>query len=252
MKSRLTFPVKSGVFLLLFCFFSSYAQNLRFVAEELPPFHFTNEHNQLDGALVELIRAMLSQAGLKGDIELMPFARAYNVTKGTENTFLLSLLKTPARQEIFKWVGQSYKTRAFLVGLKSRQDIKLNTLDNAKAYNVGTIRGYYSETFLKQAGFKEKQNLSLSVKYEHMWQMLFKGRIDLVLTNFIALEREVASLGLNAGDIDQYIQVKGFPDELYIATGVKTRDKLVEQLRVALMQLKGSGRYQQILNKWQL
>ncbi|WDE00179.1 substrate-binding periplasmic protein [Thalassomonas actiniarum] len=252
MKSRLIFPVKSGALLLLFCFFSLHAQSLRFVAEELPPFHFTNEHNQPDGALVELTRALLFQAELKGDIELLPFARAYNVTKGSENTFLLSLLKTPVRENNFKWVGQSYKTRAFLVGLKSRKDIKLDTLDSAKAYNVGTIRGYYSETFLKQAGFKEKQNLSLSVKYEHMWQMLFKGRIDLVLTNFIALEREIASIGLNAGDIGQYIQVKDFPDELYLATGLKTPDKLVERLSAALTELKSNGRYQQILDKWQL
>ena len=234
------------------CFSSLYAQSLRFVAEDLPPFHFINEHDQLDGALVEVTRELLAQAGLEGEIELVPFARAYNVTKNMENTFLLSLLKTPVRESSFKWLGQSYKTRAFLVGLKNRTDIKLNTLDDAKAYNVGTIRGYYSETFLKQAGFREKQNLSLSVQYEHMWQMLFKGRIDLVLTNFIALEREIASLGLNAGDVSRYIQVKDFPDELYFATGLKTRDKLVERLREALMQLKADGRYRQILDKWQL
>ena len=252
MKSCFIFPLKSAVFLLALCAASLSAQSLRFVAEELPPFHFTNEHNQVDGALVDVLRAVLSQAGLKGEVELVPFARAYNITKNTENAFLLSLLKTPVRDDDFKWVGQSYKTRAFLVGLKNRADINLGSLDDAKAYNVGTIRGYYSETFLKQAGFKEKQNLSLSVKYEHMWQMLFKGRIDLVLTNYIALEREIASIGLNAGEIGRYIQVKNFPDELYIATGLKTRDKLVEQLRTALGQIKADGRYRQILDKWQL
>ena len=226
--------------------------NLRFVAEDLPPFHFINKENELDGFLVEVVQALLIQAKLTGTIELVPFARAYNATKIVENTFMFSLLKTPVRNNKFKWVGQSYKTQAFLVGLKNRQDIELNSLNDAKALNVGTIRGYYSESFLKGAGFKEKQNLSLSVKYEHMWNMLFKRRIDLVLTNFIALDREITSIGLDATKISPYLEVKNFPGELYIATGIKTSDKRVSQLRVALAKIKKNGHYQEILDKWQL
>ena len=228
------------------------ADKLRFVAEELPPFHFTNMDKKPDGALVEVVKAVLAQAKLQGSIELVPFARAYSASKNIENVFMFSLLKTPVRNSAFKWAGQTYKTEAFLIGLKGRTDIKLNTLNDAKDYSVGTIRGYYSETFLRQVGFKEHQNLSLSVKYTHMWQMLFKGRIDFVLTNFIALDREIASAGLDANNVEQYLSVLHFPDELHIATGLKTSDKVVNQLRMALIEIKANGRYQQIIDRWSL
>ena len=122
----------------------------------------------------------------------------------------------------------------------------------AKELVVGTIRGYHSEHYLKEANFTLNDNLNLSVNYEQMWGMLFKKRIDLVLTNFIALEAELVSIGLNINDITTYLELEDFPNQLHIATSLMTSDQTIKKLSDALTQIKADGTYQQIMTKWGL
>jgi polar amino acid transport system substrate-binding protein len=231
-----------------FCF----ANTLLFVAENLPPYHYIDSDNKPNGVLVEVVRAILKVENFDADIVIMPFARSYRTTLNQTNVFMFSLLKTPARAEHFQWVGQTYKATAFLVGLRDRPDTNLTTLDDAKNYIVGTIRGYHSEEYLKQAGFNSDNNLYLSVRYEHMWQMLFKKRIDFILTNFLALEQEMKSIGYNKQDIKPYLELKDFPSELHIATGLTTPIQTIAKLKKAFETIKVNGTYKKIMTKWGL
>jgi polar amino acid transport system substrate-binding protein len=82
--------------------------------------------------------------------------------------------------------------------------------------------------------------------------MLFEQRIDFILTNFIALDREVKIIGFNKEDIKPFIELHDFPGDLFIATGLKTTDKTVTILSVALQQIKADGTYKNIMDKWGL
>lgn len=225
---------------------------LLFLAEELPPYHYLNEKGQVTGALVDIVNATLKQAELNGEVKIQPFARSYQAAQNQTNTFLFSLLKTPKRIHSFQWVGETYKSYAVLVGLKKKKTLQLASLDNAKHYLVGTIRGYHSAQYLKENGFKENKNLSLSVTSKHMWAKLFSNRIDFVLTNFMALDRDITNAGFNAENIKPYLSIKDFPNELNIATGLTTPKDTVERLRVALNDIKQSGIYQKILTQYDL
>jgi polar amino acid transport system substrate-binding protein len=244
------------LFILLCCLFaqtcSAVQKPLIFTAEELPPYHFINSNGQADGALVEIVQAVLEQAKLPGIIAIQPFARGYAAAKTQQNTFLFSLLKTPSRDKQFKWVGETYRSYAVLLGLKDRNDIKLSSLDDAKPLIVGTIRGYHSAHFLVNNGFHEHENLSLSVTSKHMWAMLFNNRIDLVLTNYMALDRDIKDAGFDEQGVTPYLSIKDFPNELNIATGLSTTDDIVKQLSQALAAIKKSGTYQKILTKYDL
>lgn len=232
----------------------SYAQEtpLTFLAEALPPYHYIDNQGQVTGALVEITQAILAEANLPGSIAIQPFARSYQNTQNKKNTFMFSLLKTPDREKKFQWVGQTYKSSAVLVGLKNRQDIKLTSLESAKPYIIGTIRGYHADYFLHENGFTEQENLSLSVTSKHLWAMLFNERIDLVLTNYMALDRDINKAGFDAKSITPYLSLENFPNELYIATGLTTSKTIIEQLAQALAAIKKSGQYQSILTKYAL
>jgi len=246
--------IKIAIVNLLLCCFSalSFAGHLLFVAEELPPFHYLDENKKPTGVLVDIVQAMFEAENIEAHIKLMAFAPGYNLTLKDKNVFMFSLLKTPDRQAKFQWIGQTYNATAFLVGLKDRADIKIANLNDAKKLVVGTIRGYHSERFLKDEGFTLGNNLYLTVRYEQMWGMLFKGRIDLILTNFVALELEMKSIGLNIDDIKPYIELHDFPGELHIATGLATPKATVLKLQKALQIIKTNGTYQKIMSKWNL
>ncbi|MEQ5875505.1 MAG: substrate-binding periplasmic protein [Pseudoalteromonas spongiae] len=229
------------------------ADNLTFIAEDLPPYHFINQQGEADGALIEVIEATLAQADLAGEFRIMPMARAFHELENNPNILMISLLKNPAREAKFKWLGQTYFSDAYLVDLASQsQNHEVQSLKQAEKYRVATIRGYSSEHYLKQAGFSEDKNLVLVSHYHQLWQMLEKERIDFVLTNTLTLQNELVLSNVEAKKIHKSLHLDDFPSELYLAANLNLNPDTAMRLSIALSTLKETGQYQAILEKWQL
>ncbi|CAH9049464.1 hypothetical protein PSECIP111951_01322 [Pseudoalteromonas holothuriae] len=229
----------------------SKAQALIFYAEDLPPYHFKNAQGQISGALVEITHAALKHAELDGTFSIMPMARAYKELQEDPNALMLSLIKTPERAREFKWIAQSYFADAYLVSLASNP-INPQTLEAAQNLRVSTIRGYSSARFLQQAGFSEEENLVLVGHYTQLWQLLYKKRIDLVLTNTLTLENEIIRSGLNPKLIEKKLHLTGLSSELWLSANIKLDPKIAQKLSAAMEHIKKSGVYAQILTRWQL
>ena len=227
------------------------AETLHFVSEDLPPYHFQDEHGEPKGALVDIVKAVAKQAKVEYDIEIYPFSRAFHLLKNKPNVLMFSFLRSPSREDKFVWIGKIFHNSAFLVALNENKP-QLTSLAEAKNYTVGTIRSYYSEIYLKNAGFEEGKNLALSVKYQYMWGMLFNKRIDYVLTNTLSLNTELKELNLKIEDVEQALELVDFPNELYIAGNPSLAPSTVAALQQALDTIKASGEHRRILNKWGL
>ncbi|CAM4097256.1 substrate-binding periplasmic protein [Pseudoalteromonas byunsanensis] len=243
-----------SLFCALLIFFVStccHAQTLTLYAEDLPPYHFKNAQGEVSGALVDLARSTLSHAQLEGQFEIVPMARAYKELQTQPNSLMLSLLKTPQRSKQFLWIAQTYFADAYLVSL-ANSDITLDTLQQAKQFRVSTVRGYSSERFLREQGFNEEENLVLVGRYHQLWQMLYKKRIDLVLTNTLTLEKEIVSTGLDPKLVAKKLHLTNFPSELWLAANPQLDATTVQKLKASLHHLKQSGVYQQILARWNL
>ncbi|WP_125779294.1 substrate-binding periplasmic protein [Pseudoalteromonas rubra] len=231
--------------------FTGHTTVIRFVAEDLPPYHYLDKQGKPTGALVEIAEHLLTETGLQGHIEIMPMARALHEMQARDNTLLLSWLKTPERAQNYRFLGVMCHAQAYLIGLKERT-FSLQDLNSARAHRVSTIRGYYSERFLRAAGFSEDHELVLVSHYQMLWQMLFKGRTDLVLTNAQTITKELNALGLPAEQVERKMVVPDFPSELHLAASLSFEPQQADLLMHALAQLKATGKYQQILTKWQL
>jgi polar amino acid transport system substrate-binding protein len=237
---------------LLLCSFNAQAQNLLFVAEDLPPIHFKNSQGNVDGFLVDVSKAVIAKTDLNAKFVIMPQARALESASQQQNVFMMSLLKSENRSANFQWIGDVYQTRAFLLGLKGRDDVTLTQLDDAKHFIVGTIRGYFSETYLRQNGFSDKYNLGLAVRYDHLWGMLFKGHVDLVLTNTLSQTREITRAGYAPDQVQRYLALPDLTRDLHIATGLKTSKEVVTALADALKKVKTEGTFLALENKWRI
>ena len=229
----------------------SQAEPLQFVAEDLPPYHFKDKSGETKGALVDIIKALAKEADIDYSIELYPFARAHHLLKANPNVLMFSLLKSPSRENEFLWLGKMYHNDAFLVSLKGSNQNVAN-LEQAKNHVVGTIRSYYSESYLRNAGFKEDGNMSLSVNYQRLWHMLFTNRIEFVLTNTLSLNTELSDLNLDVNDVERVIELTDFPSELHLAGNLSLSTSKAKALEQALKVIKENGQFQSILNNWGL
>jgi len=228
------------------------AISIRIVSEPLPPLHFINDQQVPTGAMVDIVNLMLKQAQLSSDIEILPWARSYQIAQEQKNTLIFSILRGKNREEKFQWVGKIYNIRSYLVSLKSRTDIEVNAIEEAKKYSVGTIRADLAEDYLRKKGFNEEENLYLSQNYKTLWQMLYNKRTDLAFTNSVLWAYELRDSQLDPDKVKFIYQIPDIASDLYIAASLSTDIDIVKKLSTALNELKKNGQYQAILDKWHL
>lgn len=113
----------------------------------------------------------------------MPWARAFQETLEKPNQVLLSLLRTDKREAQFQWLEKVHQVKSSLASLSISTHIQLDSLEDAKAFRVGAIRGYGSADFLQNKGLVKAQNLLLISDTEQLWNMLYEGRQDSLIAN---------------------------------------------------------------------
>jgi len=200
----------------------------------------------------EVVKAVLEEAGEDVRIRSMPWARAYDIALNNENVLIYSVARTPQREPLFKWVGVIAPTRWYLFSLPGTE-FDLKTLDDARQYQIATVKADVGEQYLIDKGFAVGRNLQSSNKYEHNYQKLKAGRVDLWISNELNAHylvrqasgdpNEVAVPQLSLDDL-------GGADGLCMAFSRDTSDEVVERFRQALARVRADGRYDAIVVKW--
>jgi polar amino acid transport system substrate-binding protein len=224
---------------------------LRIVTEELPPYNMTQD-GRITGLSTEIVQAVMKEAGAQGEIQSMPWARAYDIALHGENVLIYSITRTPQREKLFKWVGVVAPTHWYLYARADRK-IRLSRVDDARSYQTATVNEDAGEQYLVDKGFVIGKHLQSSHKYEHNYEKLRAGRVDL----WISDELNALYLVRQAGEdpARTIVQALPLPDlapegGLGMAFSLKTPDAVVERFRKALATIKKNGTYEQLHKKW--
>ena len=224
---------------------------VRIVTEQNPPANYA-ENGKLTGFCTEVVEAVLLEIGVRGSFEVMPWARAYATALRAENVLIYSIIRTPEREAQFKWVGVVGPNDAsYLFSLRGR-GIKLDTLDDAKRYRIGTVNDDVREQYLTSKGFVKGTNLQGSAKSEVPYEKLKLGRVDL----WAMSELVATNLVRRAGDDPDKVLERVYRladlgnDGSYMAFGTKTPDRMVERFRQGLEAVKKSGKFEALKKKW--
>ncbi|MGH8810034.1 MAG: substrate-binding periplasmic protein [Noviherbaspirillum sp.] len=234
---------------MLFCLtaVSLAASPLTVVTEELPPYSHV-ENGEVVGMSTEVVKATLKRAGLPYRIEIYPWARALSVAQSTDNVLIYSILRTPERDRMFKWVGTIAPRKAYFFKLRARRDVVVHTLEDAKWYAIGGVKDDARVQYLQSKGIEVKV---LSTKEDLNIRQLEYGRIDLMIANEYTFNYRVKALGLAPHLFEKAFFLEEFSkNEFSMAFSLGTDDSLVAKTRAALERLKASGEYKRIIEKY--
>ncbi len=247
------FRILLRALLISLCFCSIAAaqgseNKLILLTEEYPPLNY-KEDGRLKGLSVDLMVRMLELAGMqqsRDDIRLVPWSNGYNQVLVRENTVLFAMSRTASREELFKWVGPITTIRIALIGKKDKQ-IEIDQIEGADRYRIGVIRDDSGENLLLQADV-DPSALERLTKPVSMIRMIEAGRIDVVAYGDISWSWILKQNGYRPADYE----VKYVLDQVpaYYAFNINTPDEIVREFQKALEELKQSGEYQQIMDKY--
>lgn len=224
------------------------SQTLEIMTEELPPFNFS-QNGEVIGISADTLVAILAKSGntiSASDIKPMPWPRAYKAVQEKPGTALFSMARTEQRENMFKWVGPIYKAKIGLIGAKSK-NFKVASAADFKKHKIGTIREGAPEQLLVKAGgdvntFDRASRADLQIK------KLNAGRIDLFSFNLPTAQYLMAQQGINPAGYDTVYDLK--TPELHIAFHKDTDDAFIAKLQKALDEMKASGEFDAIVQKY--
>lgn len=203
------------------------------------------------GITVDLVTEILKRTGSaqsRKDIQLLPWARAYRSISKTENTLLFSMIRTPERESLFRWVGPLFMDTTYLIGSK-KQKIKITSPDDLRSYHIGTLVDDASEMFLTRLGLDQKQFMRNTNSQSNL-RMLDRGRIDFIVAGWEAILSDAKATGLNPDDFEKAYTVDS--SEVSIAFHKETPDWIIQKFQQALNNIKAEGLYDRIFEKYNL
>ncbi|MGY5450685.1 substrate-binding periplasmic protein [Agarivorans sp. MS3-6] len=214
-----------------------------------PPYMFF-EDGQLSGIATDIVEATFKKAGLELDIDVYPWARAYQIALNQEGTLIYMLYRTAERESLFKWVGPIVAAQPmYFYKLKNRPEIDINALEDAKRYTVGVVRDVANHKFLLKQGFEDGKNIAAVTSPQQNLKKLLAGRIDLLISSELTLIMQMKELGLSMSQLESSFT----PIETqagYIGLNLQTSDQKVQQLQHALEALQEDGTVANINNKY--
>ena len=218
---------------------------LRFLTEHSPPGMYLDSSGNVAGVTAELIRTLQQRLHESAEIELMPWARAFEIARQQTNIALFETARSSERENWFKWVGPLKLVQTALYGHHSRfaanasaQTLsgRLIACDYVNSLNV---------SFLRNIGFEEKRNLILTNKHGECFNLFISGKVDLLILNDSAAND--VEMTLKAAGKSGLFRVNTLREtQLYLAFSKDVSDDRVATWQQALEQSYRDGTMRQL------
>ena len=221
----------------------------RILTESYPPFNY-EENGKLTGISTEIVMEILKILKWEdASIEILPWDIAYKTTLNEPNAILYSLTKTPSRENQFNWVGPIATNYWNLYSLKTIEgkelDFEIRSLEDAHRYSVGAQWKGAIANYLETQGFK---HLNYSKKIEEEVQELLDFKIQLAGVSELVLYSVLRQKGMAPDKVKCVFNLKH--SYLYIGFNKKVPNEIIQQFKNALNEIKQSGKYDEIMNKY--
>ncbi|WP_256029031.1 MULTISPECIES: substrate-binding periplasmic protein [Aeromonas] len=220
------------------------------------PFSYRNEQQQIRGLDVELLNAIFQRANYQAKFSEMPWARVLHELKFGTVQLAMSANITTERQQYARF-SHPYREEETAIVIR-RQDTErwrgittLEQLINTPDFHIGVLKGFdYGNTFRQLMTRPELQSrLQMRLRLEQLLKMLQGGRIQGFILDPHGLQEWRHKDELQDG-LHILLRIELTPVHLMLSKKSTTETQL-QQINLAIEQLKQSPDYQQILDRYQ-
>ncbi|MGR3179346.1 MAG: transporter substrate-binding domain-containing protein, partial [Candidatus Anammoxibacter sp.] len=216
----------------------------RIITEEFPPYNYTTADGKIDGISATIVREIIKKLNHPDNMEVMPWSEGYKLIQEEDNIILFSTTRSPARENLFKWVGPLVPNNTSFFAKKG-SGISITSLDDAKKVKrIGVYKDDFGEILLKEKGFT---NLDSVVDNKLNPKKLVEGKIDLWIMNELTGKHMAMQAGI-WNKMEKVFDVQ--KDYMYIAFSKSTPDSIIKKWKDALDEIKSDGTFAQIFSKW--
>ena len=232
------------ILILLLSVAGGQAQELTVISEDNPPFNFIKD-GVFTGSSTEVVREIMRRLDLSAEIQVLTWARAYQLALTQPNVILFSTARTPEREDKFHWVGPIYKVRFGFYARRGAGPFPTCLADAKKVAAIATYKDDVREQLLKTLGFT---NLDSSKSPASNLKKLLAGRVDLWLYSNLGVPSVARQIGIDPAEVELVLPFKDL--NVYIAVSKGTPRAVVDKWQAALDDMKREGRFEKISKKW--
>ncbi len=212
------------------------------VTTDFPPYSYPSG-DRTGGLATDLVQLVCQRAAVQCVIDVLPWARAYQMARTTPGTLIYAIARTPQREADFQWIGTISPYEVMI--WKARDNAKIQpsaTLDALKTYLVGGQLQDVKSLYLDEHGFQ----IEWAADQPTNIRKLLAGRIDLVPGDRLSFVHRVNTMGFDTKDVTPVYRIAELSHDLYLAAQNDTDPAIVSRLVVALDELKRDGGYMQV------
>jgi len=223
--------------------FATAAQKFTIMAEDLPPFIYTNpQTNEPAGIAVRIVQELSKDMKHSQKVEIVSWNRAYNLIKEKDGYALFPVSRRPNREDLFTWVGPLLTSTSYLYKRKDAS-LNINSFEDAKKVKaIGVVKNYAGHQLLQKEGFT---NLVPVGHTKDVIRALVYKRADLVEVGDVFLP-----FRSKQADVDYKLlentNVKLLEQSQYLAFSKNTPAEVVQSWQKTLDKMKQDGRYDKI------
>ncbi len=230
--------ILAGAVLLLGAVSAAWSGDLLGVTEDVPPFSYL-EGGRFVGLANEVLDRVAAQSGLRVQRSIQPFARGLKTLDEVPNSFLYVVVRTPAREPHYRWVGPLDDCDVVVLTLRSSGLDFSPTTPDARALRVGVVKGSPAGKMVREAGMPER-SVYQTPGSETSTRMLYAGHLDMIAGLSLPYLHQAARLGLDVSQLTvAHMLQKGYG--CYFAFNPKVDPALFKRFADAFEMLRSSG-----------
>lgn len=207
------------------------------------PFVFQNDQSKYTGIDMELIKAIAKDQGFTLEISNPGFdAAVSDVQNGNADGMIAGMTVTDARKATFDFSDPYYTTNSILAVQESST---ISSYEDLKGKTVGVKNGTASQTFLEENKSKYGYKIKTFSDGASMYDSLNSGSVAAIMD-----DEPVIKYAIKQGRKFK-TPIEGTPSgQIAFAVQKDSNPELIEMFNNGLANLKESGEYQKILDKY--